>query len=513
MSELQELIQAIRERIKSKDSFQINIKTEDKVYGDEKILITAKQMKNFRPPEIREMRRIAQSKESIRWSDSRLFYEQAKFMENYTDEKPYGERFEIYYPTYQRMSENQLRGYFTWRSEVRKGVFNNGTSATYWFIYIYEILHNIGVKDPLEGVRILNSIYENVPVQSVRSKITEWAPDYCAYYGVDESSFDCLKSAALRDKYIWDITDYKNTDDMTLYEAISALVGGSTSRSVLVKDHFEDHAELVCRVFRNIAERYERRNGKAYAESIFGRQNTVSKDMFRNAVFFDYKAPRSYTWKVSECSVYTCRNSLWSWTGISRVKPADDLRKILHEADNLLRKHYHYTNLLKEEDWSKEKRALAEKSLAEMLEDRELAKRRNIIFDVSLLDGIRKSSEEMREMLIVPGSEEEYRDETAPEPKAEPLPDQITDAEAYSQTAYEASGSDADLTAEELQLLKEIVSGSVETSGQKGMRVSLICESINEKFLDAIGDNIIEFDGDVPHIIEDYLEDVKGVIA
>ena len=138
MPEMDDLIASLRERIRSRNAFENN--SEEKVYSDEKIIFTADRLRSFRPPELREMRRIAQSKDSIRWSESRLFYEQAKFMAEFEDDKPYDGSFELYFPTYQRLNEDQLRGYFTWRKAARKGQIDD-SRTTYCFIYISEILH------------------------------------------------------------------------------------------------------------------------------------------------------------------------------------------------------------------------------------------------------------------------------------------------------------------------------------------------------------------------------------
>ena len=132
MPELDELIASLRERVRTRSTSEN--KTEDKVYDDEKIIFTADQLRSFRPPELREMRRMAQSKESIRWSESRLFYEQARFMEDFEDDRPYEGSVDIYFPTYQRLSEDQLRGYFTWRTRLRKG---NYEPVCVSFAYIY----------------------------------------------------------------------------------------------------------------------------------------------------------------------------------------------------------------------------------------------------------------------------------------------------------------------------------------------------------------------------------------
>ena len=43
--------------------------------------------------------------------------------------------------------------------------------------------------------------------------------------------------------------------------------------------------------------------------------------------------------------------------------------------------------------------------------------------------------------------------------------------------------------------------------------LSIVISKINEAFYDEIGDVIIEFDGDNPILIEDYIGDVKEIIG
>lgn len=508
MPELDELIASLRERVRTRSTSEN--KTEDKVYDDEKIIFTADQLRSFRPPELREMRRMAQSKESIRWSESRLFYEQARFMEDFEDDRPYEGSVDIYFPTYQRLSEDQLRGYFTWRAAVRKGVFDD-SCTTFCFILIYEILHNIGVETPEEGARLLNSIWNATGKPSVKARIAEWAADYCAYYGLELSHFDVLRPRQSFESDLRCISDCSQRPDSDLYEAMKTFVPGYAERSALVAEHPEDHKELACRIVRKVAERYSRHSGKEYAESLYTVHTSSFRNMFRNAVFFDYKAPRMYDIVLSDYTEYKCRGANWMASGLGRAKDNNDLRMIFREADSLLRKHYGYTSQLKESDWSKEKKKLASRAMEEMLRDRKEQERRKVVFDFSLLEGIRSSSELMREKLIVPGSEEDFRD--SDETDHMPVPEENADDSVAA--VYEPSSAPQEtiLDSDERAVLSAILEGENALIVGYGMRLSILCDSINEKLYELLGDTAIEFDGNRPFIVEDYIDDVKGVLG
>ena len=73
------------------------------------------------------------------------FYVQARFMADYEDNYAEYFAFKRFYPTYHDMNIGQLRSYFTWRSKLRKGDYQK-TSTSYAFVYLYELLNNVGVN-------------------------------------------------------------------------------------------------------------------------------------------------------------------------------------------------------------------------------------------------------------------------------------------------------------------------------------------------------------------------------
>ncbi|OZB98531.1 TerB N-terminal domain-containing protein [Paenibacillus sp. XY044] len=94
--------------------------------------------------------------------------------------------FMSYWPTYQQMSEAQRKWYFYWRSEVRQGRYSH-TDLSYVFIYIYELIQQVGWSDPEEGYRLLDEIWT-----AYRDKFTrldhylkEWIADFVLIHKLD----------------------------------------------------------------------------------------------------------------------------------------------------------------------------------------------------------------------------------------------------------------------------------------------------------------------------------------
>ena len=161
MADVQRLIDQIMsaERIRRSSHFS------DRVFTDEPILTTGRQMASYLPDRYREMRAISRWQADSgggrgRWlSEAELFYRQGRFMEDFEDDCPYHGTFKAYFPTYNAMSDRQLRGYFTWRAAVRTGTVEE-TSLSFAYVYLYELLCGIGTHGPLDGFSKLRGFWE-----------------------------------------------------------------------------------------------------------------------------------------------------------------------------------------------------------------------------------------------------------------------------------------------------------------------------------------------------------------
>ena len=47
---------------------------------------------------------------------------------------------------------------------------------------------------------------------------------------------------------------------------------------------------------------------------------------------------------------------------------------------------------------------------------------------------------------------------------------------------------------------------------QRGLLLSVVAEGINEKCFDLFSDTVLLFDGDTPEVVEDYAEELKGMM-
>ena len=158
-------------------------------YHDEPILQTASQMQRLLPRPLVEAKRLMRNPAEYHYNYRQLFYQQAKLLEDFTDDFSEQASFSSCYPCYRDMNDRQLRTYFTWRTKVRQGVVES-TSPSYAELYCYELLHQIGVPDPETGFRMLQQFRQDYTAVSPECRFpyfSIWLHDYIIYYGLDQA--------------------------------------------------------------------------------------------------------------------------------------------------------------------------------------------------------------------------------------------------------------------------------------------------------------------------------------
>ena len=123
------------------------------LYGDEAIPPQPPAEKT--PKLLRAMRSLVKTSTNFWQSRSELFLKQARLMANYEDDYDYRGTVNQYFPTYDSLTDPELRGYFAWRTKVRRGeVERRGMS--YASLYAYELLALVGCTSPMEAYERLH---------------------------------------------------------------------------------------------------------------------------------------------------------------------------------------------------------------------------------------------------------------------------------------------------------------------------------------------------------------------
>lgn len=483
-------------------SLQNKSKVSDKIYTDEPIVRTAARMKNYLPEEYRKMRALARRQDTYQCSSEWLFYQQGKLMENFRDDFDFSAQVTRYYPTYQQFSDNELRGYFSWRTKLRDGIIEK-TSASFAFLYIYELLNLIGVSSPEEGYQKLAAFRdEYAPLdETILRYLNIWLSDFVVYYGLDVSMIP-FHTTADYSEYLTILQTYETQSNETIFSALARFSSYKIENSKFYKDFTEDVRSVAVTVYKEMSALYAKSRKNTYFTHLFGTLSPSYYHMFRSAVFYQKKKHEDTVYTVNAFHHYVCSNGVWSCERYYSDEKNRELGDILRYIDGRMRVVYHYKSLLKEQSVTKQVMKIVEKAIAALEDEKKKQEAAKIVIDVSKLQGIRIASEITRDKLIVEEDEEaevisHIEEKTAEFPPSQP------------------EGIDYGLTDGECALLRALIDGTDANTVARlnGLMLSVAVDSINEKLFDEFGDTVIIFKGDSPIILEDYLDDLKGIIA
>lgn len=500
------------------------IKKSGAAYRDEPILSTSDKLPNYIPQKIKDMRKLASEYDVYTSSGSYCFYRQGKFMEDYEDDFDYKGTFVQYFPTYQQMSVTELRGYFTWRAKVRRNEIAS-TSLSFAYLYIYELINLIGVKNAEEGFEKLKSFYLSYREfeKSLDTYLPRWLIDFVVYYNLDVSLVSEYTDSQF-EQSLSVISDYKNQSEEELFSALSSLSSHNPEHSRFFKAYPEDFRAVVCRVFADISEYWEKHRKRTYAQKLFGLKTSCIYRIFSSAVFYDTKKYDNYEYTVNENHKYRCKNRMWTCEKyFCGSKKSGELGTLLKMTDCIMRRKYAFEKPIKEVAVTNITKKIIETETENYITEKKKREKAAISIDMSKLHIIREAAESTKEKLTafeeetpdtiieVPSNRTGFTKSTEENEKAPQEKEKADIPATYKKESADTPfGLDATETAFLCALLrgengKNAIAGS-------GRLLSVIAESANEKLFDAFSDTVVAFNGETPYIIEDYIDELKGIL-
>lgn len=434
-----------------------------------------------------------------RWKTSAwLFYKQGKFMEDYEDDFPCPEDFIKYYPTYRDLTTQQLRGYFSWRTRVRRSAIEKAP-LPFVFMYVYELLSGIGASSPDECFEKLQSFckaYSEIDKRILKYTDT-WSADFIAYYGLDSSLAIDLKDIQY-DSYLLTLIHWEEQSDDKIFEAISALSAYPPEKSLFYAAEEEDFRTVLVRSFISLSEYFRKKRKQSLCENLFGKIVECTYSMFSDAVFYDRLSKEDREYSFNEIHSYSCRGGNWYCRKYYGNRGRNGkLGAFVKAVDSIMREHYKYRYKISYSDVSKTAVKMIEAEILRLSEEKRRAKALRIEIDISKLSEIRRSSDSIRERLLVDDEEAEKLPETPAEaPAAEP----VTEA-----------SPDTPLSHNEYLFMQALLyGGDAQNIAKKaGTMISILADSVNDKLFDMFGDTVIDFAGELPVLIEDYTDELK----
>lgn len=573
-------VKMLIERIMAEARTHQSARFSNEIYADEPILKTGRQMQNFLPDQYRKMREISRWQEDPkggagRWlSEAELFYRQGLLMADFEDDCPYNGTFKSYFPTYNAMSDRQLRGYFTWRAQVRRGNIEE-TSTSFAFLYLYELICGIGVDNPRDGYDKIKAFWDAYRAfePGIDRFARVWLQDYAVFHELDPKLLRDSKTVAFDNALIElrraarDLVPapapsdlppkHRKTSEPTLplppdeaheerlMAAIDALSTYNLNNSRLDRSHHRDLRHVACAVYVRMARYYDTHRKTGIVASLFGEETAMPYTMFASAVFFAPERHEDCEYRLDPIHIYRCQNGFWECMRIhgSRQK-SSKLGEMMRACDQRLRLALDPGHPLKEEKVPKYLAKIINDEIVAWLSWDAAHQPVKIDIDLSQLGRIRSAAAQTREALLI---DEEREDGTfadaevavAERREAEPVADTI--AEPVATTMQQDETSEPTISTEQFgvvaplltpaptpadtasaldpaadaylrALLEQNAAQATSAVAHSGQSEDMLVDSINEALFDLVGDTVIEFGAAGPQIIEDYEADVRGYL-
>jgi hypothetical protein len=241
--------------------------------------------------------------------DIELFVLQAKYMEDFEDNFGKTLSFNTYSPTYADLNTKQLRCYFTWRTKVRQGIVKK-TSLSCVYIYVYEIINNIGVTDPLDGFAKLIFIWQRYRKidEHLDRYLVNWIKDYYICNDFAVSFADLVLKYKLEQFYPGVITD-EEARGLSL-EKLNSISNYKLEKSkFLTTDNTPLYAKCVLCVMINLQPLFEL-YGLSLSEVINGKAEQHWYRPFRNAIYHPVQT-KNIRVSISYLEIYEYENGNW----------------------------------------------------------------------------------------------------------------------------------------------------------------------------------------------------------
>lgn len=473
------------------------------------------------------------------------FYRQGKMMADYEDDFQPVFRFKHYYPVYHVMTVGQLRTYFTWRTKVRQGKYDE-VSPSYAYLYIYELLNNIGCKNAADGYDRLRAFYQNYARpydEKMVDYMTAWLQDYVLYYHLDDRLAEVFQAEMAEDSFYHKLLHPEETAPADLGKVFQELTSYYDS-CLLHKKQPEKFNQLLKAVWQETAAVGREKGEKKFFSQKIARRSLKRRNFFAGAVFYQPDQLPERMVELDAERAFYCLGNKYSWRGfVPLIRQKTELNTFLHEVDRLVRQLYHLGRPLKPRALEKDYTDAIVRGIKNFQAQEEEARKPKVEINLQSLDQIRQDASVTRDSLL---TEEEKQEEQAekkqgPEEKSEPeegpadlrkpLPDQPAPEESQPvpKEPVGQNGSDEISAPEDTgggdssKLLAPaeefFVRALLENKPWKDylrqhhLMASILADQINDKLFDEIGDTVIEFNEDnQPEIVPDYKEDLKEIL-
>ena len=460
-----------------------------------------------------DMRGLAPLDASL-WASAALFYKQGLLMQHFEDSYEKCVPLNIYAPTYQRLSYEQLRTYFTWRTSARAGQYAS-VSVSYVLLYAYEIINNIGIQNIQHGPEMLLKLWqayrEDAPFLDELFPV--WILDFHIYYCLQSNLEAFVKQHSLQDYYSnHRLFDLHPTHSLNLWGSISSYKYAESS--FYTAGNQETMQTAFYFVLTALRQHYKS-IGKPFYRLLFSPLQLAEWVPFFDAPIHRSTMQQNENITVFQTQKYVCSGGKWQYMPLIRHSHAHAVAACLIKiTEGLLRKQLGFKGQFNSHS-PKRSFELAQPFIllpngitlhdfCQTAVQDALRHMSRVVVNVNSknLDRIRQQSLATQESLIV--------EET------EPVHMKIATTNEPAQTSHSTDNPwqslHAALTPIEAEALRLIITTPCQPdalwqlANAHATMPQVLIDGINEKAVDTVQDNII---GDDMAVYEDYVDFVK----
>lgn len=428
------------------------------------------------------------------------FYLQGKLMASYEDHYDGKQSFLRYYPTYHDLTVGQARTYFTWRTKIRQNIYEK-ISDSYAYIYLYELLNGVGIKNPEEGLDKLITFNKNYAQKfspEMGAYLERWIRDYIIFYNINKANDTFFVKEQDNDKKYEQLLYPDQFSNHEVAESVIKLSNYKIHNCPLYKKSIEKFEYLLVLIWHKILDL--RNDGFDFFTSYIAYKNQMTIQLFSAAVFNHELEPQTTSYEIDQIRKYFydkekdtwyCE-SYWGLTGQKSI-----MGNFLHEVDREIRLHFNLGRNLKPRKIEKHYLEAIRDGIKEYQIEEQKLNQPKIEFNLSQLSTIREDAAGTRDSLL---TEEELQAEQE-------------EREQIEETVVNDEQEDYGLSSEEMATIILLLKGKDLNKYLKEhhLMAAVIIDNINEKLFDEFGDNVIEFINDIPTVIEDYQEDLEDM--
>lgn len=496
--------------------------------------------------------------------------EQGDFMAQVEDDFPRRAFCALQNPVYAAMSNSQLRTFFTWRTDVRRGVYNN-TDKPYVMLYCSELLNKIGENESIKAFDKLLEVWENCRgfAPYLNDIMPRWLKDFYAFNDVTEKypDINAVIGESKVDVNEREFTAFDSGDYANKLDFLSSNSAYDIKGSAFYSEDKKELIEAACEAALNALHDYFTKRGIELSELVCGK---LKKDYtwtpFKDAVVNLDTADGFRPIRISAAERYCIKRGepalelfdfspskgfigylLKSVEAELRIKTGYG-RKLTSKLDMVKTDFANRTKII-EAIAAPEFAEVIPKAVAEFCAVNRIAPpsksaktkpdadafsytRERVEIDVTKLKEIRERSDKLTELLIVDDGEESLDEEFEPSEIAEQIHEEEF-SELIDELKEELSPHEEDnlpLRAEnpyfedldsdwkifannliplQIGALKALLDGKFSNYCRlRGRLPETVIEEINKESLAAFGDVVIE----CGEILPDYLEEIAKIV-